>query len=70
MNAALWILQLLGAAMFFTAGYPKLLGDPQAVEGFETIGLGQWFRYLTGLIEVVSAILLTDCVAAACAAPH
>lgn len=44
--------------MFFTARYPKLLGDPQAVEGFETIGLGQWFRYLTGLVEVVSAILL------------
>lgn len=25
---------------------------------FETIGLGQWFRYATGLIEIVSAILL------------
>jgi putative oxidoreductase len=25
---------------------------------FEAVGIGQWFRYLTGGIEVVSAILL------------
>jgi putative oxidoreductase len=28
------------------------------VQAFEAIGIGQWFRYLTGAIEVVSAILL------------
>jgi putative oxidoreductase len=25
---------------------------------FETIGVGQWFRYLTGALEVAGAILL------------
>jgi putative oxidoreductase len=25
---------------------------------FEAIGIGQWFRYLTGLIEVASAVAL------------
>jgi putative oxidoreductase len=28
------------------------------VDMFSTIGVGQWFRYVTGLIEVGSAILL------------
>src|SRR5262249_15695148 len=33
-------------------------GDEQMVETFAAIGIGQWFRYVTGLIEVASAILL------------
>ena len=28
------------------------------VETFEKVGVGQWFRYVTGAIEVASAILL------------
>ena len=28
----------------------------QSVPVFDTIGLGQWFRYLTGLLEVVGSI--------------
>ena len=28
------------------------------VEMFDRIGVGQWFRYLTGVIEVLGAILL------------
>jgi uncharacterized membrane protein YphA (DoxX/SURF4 family) len=57
-DAGLWILQIAGAAMFFMAGIPKLIGDEQMAQVFGTIGLGQWFRYATGLIEIVSAILL------------
>jgi uncharacterized membrane protein YphA (DoxX/SURF4 family) len=54
----LWVLQFGAAAMFLMAGYGKLSGDPQMVGLFQAIGIGQWFRYLTGSIEVVSAILL------------
>jgi putative oxidoreductase len=57
-NVVLWVLQIGAALMFFAAGGPKLLGDPQMVGVFETIGLGQWFRYATGGIEVLSALLL------------
>ena len=28
------------------------------VETFEKVGVGQWFRYVTGAIEIGSAILL------------
>lgn len=57
-NTALWILQILTAAAFLIAGSAKLFGNPLMIESFDKIGLGQWFRYLTGTIEVVSAVLL------------
>jgi len=31
---------------------------PMHVATFEKIGLGQWFRYLTGTVEVIGAILI------------
>jgi putative oxidoreductase len=55
---ALWALQIASAAMFLFAGSLKLVGAPLMVQEFAAIGLGQWFRYLTGTIEVVSAVLL------------
>jgi putative oxidoreductase len=53
-----WILQILAAAAFLSAGYPKLMGAKMMVDMFDAIGIGQWFRYVTGGIEVGSAILL------------
>jgi putative oxidoreductase len=55
---ALWIVQIATAAMFLFVGSLKLAGVPAMVGLFDAIGIGQWFRYLTGSIEVVSAILL------------
>ena len=55
---ALWSLQILVAAAFLMAGFAKLSGQPMMVQMFEKIGIGQWFRYVTGTIELVSAILL------------
>jgi len=55
---ALWSLQILVAAAFLMAGFAKLSGQPMMVQTFGKIGVGQWFRYVTGSIEVVSAILL------------
>jgi len=57
-NIVLWILQILAAATFFLAGGSKLAGVAPMVEMFDKIGLGQWFRYLTGGLEVTGAILL------------
>ena len=58
MNVVLWVLQISAAGMFLMAGFLKLSGNAQMVGLFEAIGIGQWFRYLTGTLEVVGAILL------------
>ena len=55
---ALWGLQVGLAALFLFAGGSKLAGAPAMVALFEAIGVGQWFRAVTGLIEVVSAVAL------------
>ncbi len=57
-NVVLWVLQIGAAGMFLMVGFLKLSGDPQLVGLFKAIGLGQWFRYLTGTLEVAGAILL------------
>jgi putative oxidoreductase len=53
-----WMLQIVCAAMFLFAGGSKLAGAPMMVQTFDAIGVGQWFRYVTGVIEVTSAVLL------------
>ena len=64
----LWAVQIALAGMFLLAGGSKLLGAPAMVALFDTIGIGQWFRYVTGLIEVGSALaLLTPRFAVLCA---
>jgi putative oxidoreductase len=57
-NAVLWTVQIAVALMFLMAGYAKLSGDPMMVGLFDVLGTGQWFRYVTGGIEVVAALLL------------
>jgi putative oxidoreductase len=56
--AFVWTLQVASAALFLFAGGLKLAGVPVMVQQFGVIGLGQWFRYFTGGLEVISAILL------------
>ena len=53
-----WVLQILCAAMFLFAGGSKLAGRAGDGRHVRAIGLGQWFRYLTGSIEVGSAVML------------
>src|SRR5947208_14120115 len=57
-NIALWILQALAALAFVAAGSGKLLGSAQMIALFDAVGVGQWFRYATGLLEVLGAVLL------------
>jgi putative oxidoreductase len=55
---ALWVTQVALAAVFLMAGGSKLAGVPAMVGMFDVIGVGQWFRYVTGIIEVTSGIAL------------
>ncbi|EET48165.1 DoxX family protein [Thalassobium sp. R2A62] len=43
---------------FVAAGLAKLFGAEMMVQTFDAVGLGQWFRYVTGLIEIGGAALL------------
>ena len=57
-NIALWVLQAFLALAFVGAASGKLLGKPEMVALFEAVGVGQWFRYVTGLMELTGAILI------------
>jgi putative oxidoreductase len=57
-NIVLWILQVLVAGLFLMTGSLALAGAAPVVESFGKIGLGQWFRYFTGGVEALSAVLL------------
>jgi len=57
-RTALWLAQIALAAMFLFSGGSKLIGAPSMVALFDAIGWGQWFRYVTGVIEVTGAVML------------
>jgi putative oxidoreductase len=49
-------LTLLVAVVFTAAGGAKLIGNSGMVQEFTQIGIGQWFRYFTGILEVGGAV--------------
>lgn len=53
-------LRISVALVFAGTGLEKFSSDPTSywVHVFAAIGLGQWFRYFTGALEVAGAILL------------
>jgi putative oxidoreductase len=51
-------LQILAATQFFLTGLDKLGDAPPMVQLFAAVGLGQWFRYFTGTVEVLGAVML------------
>lgn len=53
-----WAVRILLALAFGAAGIAKLAGVPEMVQVFDAIGFGQWFRYVTGAIEIAGAALL------------
>ena len=54
----LWALKIFAALAFLAAGFAKLTSVEMMVATFEGVGVGQWFRYVTGIIEVLGAIAL------------
>jgi putative oxidoreductase len=53
---ALWILSGFAALLFIGVGGAKLAGAAVMIDLFAKVGLGQWFRYFTGLLEVAAGI--------------
>lgn len=56
LTISIWVLRVLVALMFLAAATMKLTSQPMMVAEFEQVGLGQWFRFLTGGLELIGAI--------------
>jgi putative oxidoreductase len=52
------VIQSILAAAFVAAATAKLIGVPMMIQVFDAIGLGQWFRIVTALIEIGGAAAL------------
>lgn len=57
-NVALWVLQVLLAAVFAFSAVLKLSAEAQNVAGFEAMGLGMTGMYIVGALELAGAIAL------------
>jgi putative oxidoreductase len=72
LNILLWCVQALLALEFVGVSSAKLMGMPEMVALFTAVGFGQWFRYVTGLLELTGAVLIvvprTRSIGAACEA--
>jgi uncharacterized membrane protein YphA (DoxX/SURF4 family) len=55
---ALECVELALAGIFFLVGGAKLIGRSDMVDLFRSIGVGQWLRYLTGVLEVFGAAFM------------
>ncbi len=54
----IWVFKIALAAAFIFFGLQKFTNSPQWINLFAVVGLGQWFRYFTGGLEVVCAVFL------------
>jgi len=53
-----WILRIAVAVVFFSVGSSKFDATSMWVKLFDQIGFGQWFRYLTGTLQIGGAVLV------------
>lgn len=58
LNILLWCVQAFLALVFVNASWAKLTGMPEMLELFTAIGVGQWLRYVTGVLELTGAVLI------------
>jgi hypothetical protein len=55
-----WMARIAVVAVFLFVGATKFNSDPRGewFRIFELIGWGQWFRYVTGTVQVTGALLM------------
>jgi uncharacterized membrane protein YphA (DoxX/SURF4 family) len=51
-----WLVRILVACVFLPAAAMKLTGTPMMIAEFQQVGLGDWFRYFTGTLELVGGV--------------
>jgi putative oxidoreductase len=58
LSSSIWILRGLIGLLFLAAATMKLTAQPSMVAEFQIVGLGQWFRYFVGSLELAGAVAL------------
>lgn len=56
-DAVGWVLRMAAAGIFIAVGISKLESDAFWVRLFAQIGFGDWFRYVTGALQVAGGVL-------------
>jgi putative oxidoreductase len=56
-SLATWLPRIAVAIVFLSVGTSKFR-DPMWVRLFGQIGLGQWFRWLTGIMQIAAGVLV------------
>lgn len=51
-----WALRIILGAAFVLFALMKLGGRQAMVDEFDVVGLGQWFRYATGILELIGGL--------------
>lgn len=54
----LWAAKIIAGFAFVAASLAKLAGVEMMIQTFDAFGFGQWFRYVTGIIEIGAGIAL------------
>jgi len=54
----IWFLRILLGLAFLGIGIEKLTGTMGTIPFFNAIGWGQWFRYASGALDTVGALLI------------
>ena len=52
-NKLLWALQIVVGVYFLVLATLNFIGFAPMVKQFDTIGIGQWFRYVTALCQLL-----------------
>jgi len=58
LDRILWGVQVLLALTFLAPASLKFMGAPVMVELFAAVGVGQWLRYVTGILELAGVGLI------------
>lgn len=53
-----WAVRIGVAVVYVLFGTDKFGSDPHWVKLFQEIGFGDWFRYFTGVVEVLGGLLV------------
>lgn len=58
MDVITWVIQVLLSAVFAMAGFGKISGSRMHIDMFRRWRYPQWFRIVTGAVELLAASLL------------